>query len=183
MMQRIGVIAGTAALVVSTSLLLAQQPKGQGRPGLQALAEAGAGRLLAMPEVQKELGLSDEQKKRVDGLLKELGMSEADRKSLQALSKEERRERLKEAAKKGQENAGKAKEAVKSILDAKQLERFNQLLFQSEGAVALARPDVGEKLGLTQEQKDKLRTIAQNALPDQGSLADLNADFRSGESD
>ena len=62
MMQRMGVIAGTAALVVTTSLLLAQQPKGQGRPGLQTLAGAGGGRLLAMPEVQKELGLSDEQK-------------------------------------------------------------------------------------------------------------------------
>ena len=55
-------------------------------------------------------------------------MSEADRKSFQALSKEERRERLKEAARKSQENAGKAKQAVNSILDAKQLERFNQLV-------------------------------------------------------
>ena len=172
-MQRMGVIAGTAALVVTTSLLLAQQPKGQGRPGLQALSGAGGGRVLAMPEVQKELGLSDEQKKRVDDLLKDLGMSEADRKGLQALSKEERRERLKEAAKKSQENAGKTKEAVKSILDAKQLERFNQLVLQAEGVMALARPDVTEKLGLSQEQKDKLRGIAQNALPDQGSLADL----------
>ncbi|MBI3465176.1 MAG: hypothetical protein HY000_19295 [Planctomycetes bacterium] len=173
MMQRIGVIAGTAALVVTTSLLSAQQPKGQGRPGLQALAGAGGGRLLAMPEVQKELGLSDEQKKKVEELLKELGMSEADRQSFRSLSKEERRERLKEAARKGQENAGKAKEAVKSILDAKQLERFNQLVLQREGAAALARPDVAEKLGLTQEQKDKLGNIVKDALPDQGSLPDL----------
>ena len=173
-MQRMGVIAGTAALVVTTSLVLAQQPKGRSAlAGLQNQPRAVGARLLAMPEVQKELGLSDEQKKRVDDLLKELGLSGADLQSLQALSKEERRERLKEAAKKGQENAGKAAEAVKSILDAKQLERLGQLVLQREGAAAFARPEVTEKLALTQEQKDKLRTITQDALPQQGSLPDL----------
>ena len=100
-------------------------------------------------------------------------MSGADLQSLQALSKEERRERLKEAAKKGQENAGKAAEAVKSILDAKQLERLSQLVLQREGAWAFARPEVTEKLALTQEQKDKLRKIVQESLPEQGSLPDL----------
>ena len=39
--------------------------------------------------------------------------------------------------------------------------------------MAFARPDVIEKLGLTQEQKDKLRKLTEDARPEQGSLADL----------
>ena len=59
---------------------------------------------------------------------------------LQNLSDEERQKRFDELPKKGEELMKGVDEKVKSILDAKQVERLNQLSLQREGAMALTRP-------------------------------------------
>lgn len=57
-----------------------------------------------------------------------------------------------------------AEKQVKEILDEKQFARFQQLQLQQQGAAALARPDVADKVGLSQEQKDKIRQIQQDSF-------------------
>ncbi|MBS0201772.1 MAG: CotH kinase family protein [Planctomycetes bacterium] len=50
-----------------------------------------------------------------------------------------------------------ADEKLARILDAKQLDRLNQLRLQREGVQALNRDDLARKLGLSEEQREKLR--------------------------
>lgn len=54
---------------------------------------------------------------------------------------------------------------LKKILDAKQMERLEQLDLQMAGVFAFNRPDVGEKLGLSETQREKIRDILREARP------------------
>ena len=110
MFQRTSIVLGTALVVVTTSLLLAQQPRGQGKGqppsgsrGSGGLGGFGSGitTLLGMPEVEKELGISEDQKGLIDDMLKDLrgsggrsGFGDS-----RNLSQEERQKRFDEARK------------------------------------------------------------------------------------
>jgi hypothetical protein len=154
-------------IVLLASTVRAQEPKGQRRGGFGG---AGFGRggfanspalLLRMPEVQKEIGIRDEQKKELDGLQELLRSTSGgfNFQELQSLGQEERRQRLEEFRKKSQETNRQVDEKLRQILDAKQLERLNQLRLQREGIAAFNRPEIAKQLGLTTEQGDKIRKI------------------------
>jgi hypothetical protein len=125
--------------------------------------------LLGMTEVQKELGLSADQEKQVDDLSRELreqirsSMGNPDFQQMQDLSPEEREKRMAEAGKKSAVVNEQAVARVAKILDAKQFQRFEQLRVQREGLSALGRPDVATKLGLTDDQEAKIRTLQERA--------------------
>jgi hypothetical protein len=127
--------------------------------------------MLATQEVQKELGLTDEQKAKVKDLGREVreqlrsALGNFNFQELQSLSREEREKRLGEARKKA-EAAGKAVEdKLAKILDAKQLERLGQLRLQREGPAALARPRIADQLGLSDDQKAEIKKILAEARP------------------
>lgn len=160
MMWRRSLVLGITVLMATASVAMAQRTKGQQqgqRPGGQGGPGGfgtGVTTLLAMPEVLKELGVSDEQKGLVDDMLKDLrpaagGGGGFNREDFQNLSEEERRKRFDEIRKQGEERAKKAEETAKLILEPKQFERLSQLRLQREGVTALERADVAEKLGLT----------------------------------
>lgn len=178
MLWRKSLVLGMVMLVASASVALAQRPEGQQR-GQRPGGQGGPGgfgtgvtTLLAMPEVLKELGVSDEQKGLIDDMLKDLrpagGGGGGNRQDFQNLSDEERRKRVDEFRKQSEERAKKADETAKLILEPKQFERLSQLRLQRESVTAMERADVAEKLGLTQDQKDKIAKIREASRSDRG---------------
>ncbi len=54
---------------------------------------------------------------------------------------------------------------LERILDASQRERFEQILLQYRGATWLSRPEMGAKLGLSDDQQGRIRAIIQKTRP------------------
>ena len=123
----------------------------------QAYAQRGGGRgfggggltLLNQKSVQSELKLSEEQTKKVDGLLDEQRSAFAE---LRDLDPQERRAKLAERVK-AQDTA------IAGLLDGDQNKRFKQIAWQQRGAASFGEPEVAEALGLTSEQKDQIMTL------------------------
>lgn len=132
-----------AMTVASTAM--AQGPGGRGFGG------GGVTGLLAIPEVQQELNMSEVQKEKFRSLRQDSG----DR---QTQTREERQQRSEEIAK-------RAEELVKSEFSEQQQQRLSELRIQREGASALARKDVAEKLGLDQGQIDQIAKIQSESTP------------------
>jgi hypothetical protein len=166
----------TAGLVaVMAASAWAQQGGREGRDrgrGFGAgFGGGGLGGLVAMPEVQKELKLSEGDAARLVAAINELrprrgqGGGFGD---FQNLSEEERQKRMEEFRKQMEENAKKIEDKIKSSLTEEQWKRLNELRLQREGVLALERPDVAEKLNLTQEQKDKIKELMADLRPQFG---------------
>lgn len=177
-MRRIALMLTVAAVLGSTAgSLLAQPPGGPGGPGGGRGRGPGGGfgggplGLLMMPEVRTELKVTDEQQQKLrtamEGLRPEGGGGQ--RGGFGNLSEEERAEMRKRM----EEMQKKADEAMKSVLSEEQITRLRQLEIQRQGAGALGRPDVAEKLGLTDEQKAKMREIQEGARPDFAAFGNL----------
>jgi Spy/CpxP family protein refolding chaperone len=152
------VAAATLVLTVSTAWA---QPQGQGRRGgFRGGFGGGAfgadvSFLIASEPVQKELELTDDQKTKVQDLQQKLRDEGMDFfQSLQGLSQDEIQKKMQDRAK---ENRKK----VADILVAPQMERLDEISIQLAGAGALTRPEVAEKLGLTEDQKKKLSDVAE----------------------
>ena len=183
MLQRMVLAGGTVLLVLAASAVQAQD-RGQGRGGFGfggpgGMQGGGNVSLLVMPEVQKEIAISDDQKKLLDDLQADLreqirtafgdfqNLSEEERRKrfqdIQNMSEEERRKQFDEFRKKGEEVSKKADEMLGMILDEKQLDRLSQLRLQREGIDSLSRDDVAKKLGLSEAQRAKLKKIQDDA--------------------
>jgi hypothetical protein len=171
-MQRLGRIAlvlAVAAMVSSSALAQerqqrqrGQRPQGQQQRGQRGGFAGGFGGgtlfLLNQKSVQDELKLSDEQVKKA----KEL--SDKQRESfggLRDLGQEERRAKI-------QEQAKATEKAVSELLKPEQLKRVKQISLQQQGARALSNPEVATALSLSDEQKDKIRSIQQEARTGRG---------------
>ncbi len=168
MLRRNVLIAGILAIVTSTALTALAQP---GPGGGMMFGRGSAAMLLAMPEVQKELNLNDDQAKQITTSLGErqaklrAAIGPINFQELQNLSQEERQKRRDERRKKADEATKEIDEKVAGILDAKQAERLRQLQLQLEGARALNRPEVIKKLGLSEKQQAKIKKIQEDARP------------------
>ena len=189
MLRRTGLILGTVLLVLTASIAEAQtqkrqqggqRPGGQGGQGGPGGFGAGVTTLLGMPEVLKELSVTDEQKGLIDNMLRDLRASAGggggggfNRQDFQNLSDEERQKRMEELRKQGEERTKKAEDTAKLILEPKQFERLTQLRIQRKGITALERGDVAEKLEMTQDQKDKIRKIREESRGDRGGFGNL----------
>ena len=130
-----------------------------------------ASMLLGIEEVQKELNLSDDQKKQITTLMTDArakvraSMGQVNFQDLQNLSADEREKRFSEMRKKFEESGKEIDEKVGKLLDTKQAERLHQLLLQREGAMALNRPEVIKKLDLSADQQAKIKKIQEDARP------------------
>jgi len=127
--------------------------------------------LLAMPEVAKELAVSEAQQKQVSEVLGEMqdqmrtAFENLNLQELPDLQPEERAERF-DTLRRKQEDIGRQADAkLNKILDAKQITRLDQLLLQREGAAAFSKPDVARQLDLTKDQHEKIRKIQENSGP------------------
>ncbi|MBI1903893.1 MAG: hypothetical protein HYS13_22555 [Planctomycetia bacterium] len=159
-------LMGAACVVLLAGSTLAQdQPRRpQGGFGFGRGGAGGELQILNMAEVQKELGVTDDQKTKITEAL--AGVQQAgggfNFRELQNLSQEERQKKMEELRAKMEGATKKATEAINGVLDAKQKERFAQLRLQRQGIASLSTPAVAEKLGLTQEQKDKIAKLGED---------------------
>jgi len=158
-MKRIGVAVVVAGLIVwATSSATAQRPGGFG-------AGRGAGSLflLTQKSVQEELKMSEEQTKKVTE------MQEKQRENFKGgkdLSKEERMKKFEETAKANEK-------AIGEILKPEQTKRLKQITLQQAGSRAFSDPDVVSALKITDEQKEKLKTIQEDLRKE---MTDLGKD-------
>ncbi len=159
-------------MLVLASAALSQPPGGPGRGGFGGPGgfQATPRTLLAIAEVRKELGISDDQKKQIDELLGDVqrqmqsSFGRMNIEELQKLSPEERQKRFAEARKQSDETGRKADERLEAILNAEQRARLGQLRLQREGLAALNRPEVVRQLELTDNQRDRLRRIQEQTF-------------------
>ncbi len=101
--------------------------------------------------VQSELKITNAQAKTIDEL------SKKQREGMRDLSQDERR-------KKREEISAANDKALTETLQPEQLSRLKQIQLQVQGVMAFRRPEVSDALQLTSEQKDKLKSIGEEAF-------------------
>ena len=127
--------------------------------------------LVAAPEVQTELALTDAQKKLVGELQGEMqeqmraSFSGINFQELGSLSEEERDKRFADMRTKSEAAMKVLDEKLNKDLDAKQVVRLKQLALQRDVIAALNRAEVAKQLKLTKDQETKLRDIASQGFP------------------
>lgn len=119
--------------------------------------------LLALPDVQKELAVTAAQEKQLSEWssqtqdLLQVAISGFSFAEFDNASDEQRDKLQAQMRAKSDDALKQSDEKLATILDARQLERLNQLRLQREGFQALNRDDVAKKLELSEEQRAKLR--------------------------
>ena len=124
-----------------------------------------------MEEVQKELGITDEQKTEL------MKLAEAARRpggggpgsggpgggfdfeAFQKLSDDEKKKQWDDLRKVGEEQMKKSDEAIQALLQPEQLTRLSELRNQREGVRSLGREEVQKQLGLSEEQVTQVKDI------------------------
>jgi hypothetical protein len=172
MLRRHVLIAGVTLVMGSIAVTALAQPGPGGRPGGPMMGGGGSSAmLLGMPAVQKELNLTDDQNTQVTKLLADVreqmraSMGQFNFQELQSLSADEREKRVADMRKKFEDANKGTDEKVAKILDADQAERLHQLQLQQQGAMALFRPEVIQKLHLSEDQQAKMKKIQEESRP------------------
>jgi Spy/CpxP family protein refolding chaperone len=131
--------------------------------------------LLMMPEVQKEINLTEQQRQQIQQLMAE------QREQMMPLMQQMREATPEQRQKLMEQMMQKWDQALGKVLQPEQKARLRELQLQAEGAFALARPDVVKELNLNEEQKRKISDILaqyrekQRQLWQQGPGADRQA--------
>jgi Spy/CpxP family protein refolding chaperone len=144
---------GKLVLTLGTLAMLASPAWAQGRGGFGG----GAAGFLMAPNVQKDLNLTDAQVRKVQETLREIRERHQDAYSaLRDASPDVR------GAKMVTLNESVNDEVKKALsFSAEQSKRFDQISLQAHVLQAFANPTVNEKLKLTNDQKSKIREIAE----------------------
>ncbi len=172
-MMRMRSLAGLAILamvgMMATSAIA--QPPGGGRGGRGGggfgMGAPSALMLAGNPAVQKDLEATENQAGKLktlsDEVRAEMSQGAPDFAALRDLPAEERRAKMEEANAKRAETTKKVNEKFKpklaEVLNAKQVERLDQIVLQASGAQAYADPAVVKSLALSKEQQDKMASI------------------------
>ena len=157
MVHRYGklVVALTLAVLLG-STALAQLPFAGGF--------GGASMLLMNPDVQKELNLTEEQVTKAKDVSKQVREKfKEDFTKLKDASKEERQEKMQELFK---TIGTETEKSLKDVLKPEQQKRLKQLELQQRGVDALTDAEVEKALNLTAEQKEKIKTLRDDAGKD-----------------
>jgi hypothetical protein len=152
-------IALTLGLVVALAgSASAQRQGGQGRGGFGG---GGIGFLISNEAVQKELKMDKDQADKAAEAVKKVRDAHMDDfAKLRDVAQEERRTKMQELTK--TVNA-ETEKAVAEVLKPEQLARLKQIELQRAGFAAYTRPEVESALKLTGDQKEKIKTISEDA--------------------
>jgi Spy/CpxP family protein refolding chaperone len=160
-------VLGLAALLAGPALA----QRGQGRGGFGGgfgRGFGGPGFLLQNPSVQKELKLSDDQIKKITETTESIRDKHRDEfEALGKLEGDEQREKGQELRKKMTDETQKA---MAEILKPEQNKRLKEITLQQEGARAFNDAEVQKALNLTDEQKEKIKTINEDAAKEMAEL-------------
>jgi hypothetical protein len=118
---------------------------------------SGPGYVVTNGSVQKELKLTDEQAKKITSALKAVyDKLQGDFAALRKLQGDEARRKLEAVSQAVNEGSMKA---LADVLSAEQLKRLKQILLQQRGAQAFNDAEIQKELKLSDDQKDKIKTI------------------------
>ena len=162
-MYRLSKVCLTLSLMfVLAQTVSAQPPQGRpGRGGPGGRGGFGPAGLLQNEGVQKELKLTDDQIKKVQDVAKDIREKHKDDfDKVRSLDQAERREKMQELTKTVSEETTKA---LADVLKPEQQKRLKQLTLQREGTRAFSNAEVQMALKLTDEQKDKIKTISSDS--------------------
>jgi Spy/CpxP family protein refolding chaperone len=146
---------GKLALALGALALLASPAwaQAQGRGGFGG----GAAGFLMAPNVQKDLKLTNAQVRKVQETLREIReRHQSDYSALRDASQDVRWTKI---ASLNETVSDEVKKALS--FSAEQSKRFDQISLQAHGLQAFASPTVDQKLNLTNDQKSKIREIAE----------------------
>ena len=168
------------AFLLGATDLMAQPGGGRGGRGGRGGGEESSSRLLRNESVQKDLELSSEQIELIEGLSQGRG---GDRESIMAeldgLSGDERMEKMREIRDRRTEEM---KKEINDILLPHQVERLEQIANQASaqgGARSLMGGSLADKLGITEDQKERLRTKAEELQKEMNEkIAKLRAEMQ-----
>jgi hypothetical protein len=164
--SRIVLVLGVALLLV-VDASAQQRQRGQGRGGF-GRGGGGLGMLIQNEGVQKELKLSSDQvEKATEAVTKIREKHQDEFASLRDLSQEERGEKMRTLTKTINEETVKA---LDGVLKPDQIKRLKQIELQQRGEQAFTDSEVQSHLKLTSEQKEKIKTIADDAAAERREL-------------
>ena len=172
----IGLMA-MAAMALCTTAMSQPGPGGRGRGfgmggmgGTQSPAVMW-GRLLRSETVQKELNLTDDQKNKLKELSDKASASMREVfAGMRDLSADERAAKMAEVRKKLDGQAEEAKKTIEEVLLPNQVDRLKEIALQVRGPQALLDKEVQNSLGLADDQKDKIKTIGEDAMKKFGEI-------------
>ncbi|SFH60110.1 hypothetical protein [Planctomicrobium piriforme] len=166
-----------AALLIAVAPAMAQRPEGGGGPGggrggfgggMGMRGPSSKWSLLSVPAVQSELALSEEQKTKVQPLVDSMreamrGGNPGDFEALRDLPEDQRREKMTAMAAERAETQKKVtaeyQPKFSEVLDEVQLQRLQQIYWQSQGTNALRDDDLAAALQISPEQKENITTV------------------------
>jgi Spy/CpxP family protein refolding chaperone len=179
-MLRCSILSGLMLAFVATASFAQFFGGGGGAGGLGGM-RMPAGMLLTMPEVLRELNVTDAQKTQMEEIRGEVqkdiqsAVSGIDFQALRDMSQEDRDKKIAELRTMAEGLSKKIDAKVEKVLDEKQMARLKQLQIQREGAAAFTRPEVVTKLALTDDQKAKIKKIQDDARPQGRAAFNRNA--------
>jgi Spy/CpxP family protein refolding chaperone len=166
---------GKGLLVLGLVVVLASPVLAQGRRGGRGFGNPGG--LLTNKSVQTELKLTDEQVKKIDALVKEVTDKHKDARD-EANKIEDMMERFQKLGEIMREEMAEVQKGTASVLTPEQEKRYKQISLQQRfnagggfggrggrggGGIAVFNdPEIAKALKLTDEQKEKIKTLAED---------------------
>jgi hypothetical protein len=124
--------------------------------------------LLGAEAVAKELNLTDEQKAKIKAINEKA--QAASRKAFEGmrdLDPEERQQKMAEMRKTMQTQREEQNKALEGVLQESQAKRLKEIFIQTRGEQALRDAEIQKALGLSEDQKAKIRSILEILTEDQ----------------
>lgn len=119
--------------------------------------------LLSNKSVRSELKMNDEQVAKVDAMLAE--MREKHSSDFEKMRDAEPQDRMRMSRELMQTMLEESKKPLAEILKPEQVKRFSQIELQTRGLDAMiADPTIGSSLKLSDDQKEKIKTIQQDSF-------------------
>jgi Spy/CpxP family protein refolding chaperone len=161
-------VVGGCALLMLAATVSAQPPEGGRRGGFGRGGMGGPGMLVNNKSVQKELQMTDDQVKKAQEVTKQIREKHQDEMAaLRDMDQDERREKGAALMRTIGEETDKA---LGDVLKPEQMKRLKQIALQQRGAQAFTDAKVQEELKLTDDQKDKIKTINEDMRKEMGEI-------------
>jgi Spy/CpxP family protein refolding chaperone len=167
-MRRVATVILTLGLTVALAAPALAQQRQRGQRGQRGRGQGGAPMLVENESVQKELNLDKGQVDKVKETVQKVRDEHKDDfAKLNDLGREEQREKRQELTR---TVTGETLKALGDVLKPEQVKRLKQIELQQAGTRAFTRPEVQKALNLTDDQKEKIKTITDDAAKQRSEL-------------